>query len=308
MPHSAFTSTRTFSTLILTVLLWASAFVAIRAGLKGYDPGSLALFRYGIASICLIFLYLPLKKHKPTLMEIPAIFFLGVVGFGIYNIALNYGELTVNSGISSFIVSQIPVGITLFAIIFLKEKLSMQGWIGMAVSIFGVTLIAIGQHQGIRFDMGIVYLLIATLSAGLYAVLHKPLLGKYSPIEFNAYAIWSGMLIMLIYLPKLWQEIPTAPMSATLAAVYLGIFPAVVGYVAWSYVLTHMPASKAGSFLYFMPIAATLMGWLFLEEVPTVISLIGGLVALAGAIIINQRKRAKPEYKNADLPKNTTVT
>lgn len=271
---------------------WSSALVGIRVGLRGYDPGGLALFRYLIASVCMAFLYFFYNhRQKLSWRELFAVLINGVIGFGIYNWALNYGEVTVDSGISGFLVSQIPVWIVILAILFLKEKVTLQSWVGMGVSFMGISMIAIGHYQNTSSSQGIMYILIAVLSGAVYAVGCKPLLKKINPINLTAYCIWFGTLSLLFYAPRLQQEIPNAPLSATLAAVYLGIVPAVIGYVSWSYVLHHLPASKASSCFYAMPILATLMGWLFLGEIPTWLSLVGGLIALSGAALINQRQK-----------------
>jgi drug/metabolite transporter (DMT)-like permease len=278
--------------LVLTVVSWSSAFVGIRVGLRGYDPGSLALFRYLIASACMVLLYF-FHRHSQKLSrrELVALVINGIIGFGIYNWALNYGEVTVDSGIAGFLISQIPVFVTILAIVFLKEKVTRQAWIGMGVSFVGVSLIAIGHYQRVSSSIGIIYVLVAVLAGAIYAVTCKPLLKSCNPIMLTAYCIWFGTLSLLFYAPALYQEIPTAPLSATLATVYLGIVPAVIGYVSWSYVLQYLPASKASSYLYTMPILATLMGWLFIGEIPTWLSLLGGLIALVGAVLTNHRKK-----------------
>jgi drug/metabolite transporter (DMT)-like permease len=278
--------------LILCLFFWSSAFVGIREGLKDYDPGSLALFRYLVASFCMIFFYLRAhhRHAKISFKEVLTIFLVGVIGFTIYNVALNYGEVSVNAGISSFIVSQMPVGIVILAAIFLKEKLSPAGWLGMLVSTLGVTVIALSGKHNLNFSVGIIYLIIATVAGSIYSVLHKPFLKKFNPVEFTSYAIWSGTLVLLIYLPTLIHEIPCAHLSSTLAAIYLGVFPGAIGYMAWCYVLYHFSTAKAGSSLYLMPLIATFLGWLVLGEVPAVISLVGGVIALLGAIIVNACK------------------
>src|SRR5579883_3143052 len=112
--------------LVVTVFLWASAFVGIRAGLLGYSPEGLALLRYLIASICMGIIYFRLPQRSTMrFFDICALLAIGAVGIGIYNITLNHGELTVSSGMSSFIISQSPIITTVFAIIFLREKLNM---------------------------------------------------------------------------------------------------------------------------------------------------------------------------------------
>ena len=277
---------KVYLAIATTTIFWASAFVGIRAGLESYSPGSLALLRYLVASICMLFLYLRVHhKHKPTLKEFIQLFILGVIGFGIYNITLNYGELTVPAGIASFIVSLIPVGIAVLALIFLREKMTLFAWIGLVISVIGIIIIAIGESEDTHFDFGVIFCIIAALTGAIYSAFQKPLLKKFNPIEINSIAIWSGTLVMMFYFPQMLHQIPHATFKATFAAVYMGIFPAAVAYVTWSYVLSHMPASQACRFLYLLPIVTIFMGWSFLGEIPASVSMIGGFIALAGAIV-----------------------
>lgn len=284
-----------FAALIATILTWSSAFVAIRVGVKGYHPGSLALLRYLIASLCMFMLFVKMKERaKISGKEALSLVAVGFFGFAIYNVALNYGEVSVPAGITSFIISLIPVFVIILAIFFLKEKLRPIQYLGVAISLIGVIIIAVGERDDAHFDYGVLYNLIAALSGALYVILQKPLLRKFSPIEVTTYGIWSGTLLMLIFVPQMMQDIAHASLVETGAVVYLGIFPAALGYLCWSYVLSHFPASRASTFLYALPLVSTGMGFLFLSEIPSFLSLFGGLFALMGAIIVNKRKATVP--------------
>lgn len=275
--------------LAISIILWASAFVGIRAGLKGYSPGALALLRFLVASVCMIFVYWRLpKRERFQRKDFCLLLLFGAVGLGGYNVFLNYGELAVSAGVASFIVSQSPLLTMLFAIIFLREGFNPLTLFGILISIFGVGLITLSQDSDVKFDVGLIFLLLATLLNGLYSVLQKPFLDKYHAVDVTVFIIWGGTLALLVYTPSLLQDVKTAPLSATLAVVYLGIFPAAVAYIAWSYALAAIPASTCSTFLYFMPVFATILGWLVLGEVPPLLSLIGGLVALFGVWIANK--------------------
>jgi len=285
---------KTILALIVTVVVWSTAFIGIRVGLHGYSPGSLALFRYITASIVMIPLFFKLKKRqKMQGTDFMHFLLLGSAGFAVYNIALNYGELSVPAGIASFIVGLIPVFTMLLAMLILKEKVGVKPWLGVAVSFIGMVLIAAGEHGGIKFDLGVIYSLIAAIAGSVYAVMQKPLLKRYHPIEVVAYSIWFGTLMMMFYLPALSADMHTAPMSATIAAIYMGIFPSVISYGFWSYALSRAPASRASTFLYALPIITTIMGYFYLREVPATLSLAGGIVALLGVMIVNRRSRKK---------------
>ncbi len=282
---------KTRITLWLAIILWASAFPGIRAGLDGYSPGSLALLRFLVASLCMLVMQLTLpKKVSMSWVDRGYLILIGMFGLGIYNIALNYGEIAVPAGIASFIISVSPIVTLIVAAIFLKETITASRLIGMFISMLGIALITLSKTNHFHFQIGFLYVCIAMVIGGIYTVLQKPLLKKYHAITVTSYIIWGATLLLLIYLPAMLQHLHTASFHTTAAVIYLGIFPASAGYLAWSYGLKEMPASQAVNYLYFMPIIATLIGWIWLGEIPATLALLGGLIALFGVWIAGNAK------------------
>jgi drug/metabolite transporter (DMT)-like permease len=283
----------TWAAVIVTVAVWSSAFAGIRAGLKGYSPESLALLRYFVASIIFAIFAIIRRMPLPEKRDLPALIGLGFLGFTAYNILLNAGEVGVSAGVASFIIASAPVHMALLARVLHGERLSAWGWGGILVSFAGVAVISISGSEGFQLSIEALLVVAAAFISALYSVAQKPYAAKYGALRFVTYAVWTGTAFLMVFAPGLLSEMQTAPPDATLAVIYTGIFPGAIGYTLWSYVLARMPASLAGSFLYLIPALAAIIAWAWLGETLDPSSLLGGVLILAGVIVVNRRGQAK---------------
>ncbi len=298
------TSLKLNSILGFTLLCWASAFVGIRIGLDDFSPGALALFRYLIASLVIALFYFRLdKKPQMPLLDKLQMMFLGVLGISIYNLCLNYGEQTVPAGIASFIVGLMPIFTVLLAIVFLRERPAFVVYIGMAVSFLGLGLIGFAEKANATFNGDMLVILISAIMGATYTIMQKRLLNRYHPVVVTCWVIWGGTLALMPFMPAFVKEISTASSTAVVAVVYLGVFPAAIAYLCWGYVLQFLPASQAALYAYATPIISTLLGMLILNERPSHLAFLGGLIALSGAVWASyfRQKTTIPVYKKSPL-------
>jgi drug/metabolite transporter (DMT)-like permease len=267
---------------LMVIVLWGSAFAGIRHGLEGYSPEHLSFLRLFIGSAALL-CYAALTKMKlPEIKDWPVISLFGFLGFAVYQTALNFGEQTVSAGAASLLVSTSPVFIGLLGRIFFHERTGKWYWSGASVSMLGIMFISFGAGGGFSLGIGVLLILLASLSESLYFVFQKKYLSKYGALPFTAYTIWAATIFMGFFAPGILDEMAEAPIGATMSAIYLGLFPTVVAYFAIAYITAKSGASEAASSLYLTPAASFLIAWIWLGEVPAIITIAGGVITLIG--------------------------
>jgi drug/metabolite transporter (DMT)-like permease len=156
----------------------------------------------------------------------------------------------------------------------------------MGVSFVGATAIALDHGGGQTFGTGAGWVLLAAVCQSLFFILQKPLLGRHAPLAVTASVIWAGTLGLLPFAAGLVHTIAAAPLDATLAVVFLGVGPAALAYLTWAVVLARFAAGQAASFLYLVPPTTMVVGWLWLGELPTLLAVLGGGIAISGVAIV----------------------
>ncbi len=277
-----------------TLLLWSSAFAGIRSALGGLSPGHVLLLRFGIASLVLLGWTRAARLPWPPRRLVARLALIGVVGISLYQGCLTFGEQMVPAGTASFIVAAAPVFTALLAALWLAERLSRRTLLGLAVSMLGVAVISFGSGSA-AFHQRALLIVAAAIATAVFFVAQKPLLGQYPALAVTAWVTWAGTLPLLVFAPGLAANVAHAPPAAVWSVVYLGVLPAAVAYVLWAHALQRAPAGQVSTWLYLNPFLATAIGWVWLGEVPAWTALAGGVVAVAGVVLVNWRPvRATP--------------
>jgi drug/metabolite transporter (DMT)-like permease len=263
---------------------WGSAFVGTRVALVSFTPGELALYRYSVASFTLALVAWWLQPPRPRLKDLPRLIAVGVIGVGLYTLALNTGLQTVTAGAASFIVNTAPLFSTVFACVMLKERLGWPGWLGLFIGLAGLGLIATGEKES-GVSPGALLLFASAVAWALYQIIQKPLLPYYGHVGVVCYAIWFGTAIFLPFLPGLLNAMPMAPLQHHATAIYLGVLPGAMAFLAWSYLLSQLSVTRTTPLLYLVPVISLIIAWLVIDEHPAWQSIIGGTIAVGGVAV-----------------------
>lgn len=277
--------------LLLLAVLWGSAFPMIKLGLEGLSAPHLTLARHLVASACFVpFLVLTGRRLWPERRDLAYFLLIGTLGIGIYHLALNLGELRVSAGAASLIIATAPAITAIMAYLIVGDRMPALGWLGSAVSFLGVVLIVLGDGSGIGVNPFALLILLSAIVTSLFFVLQRPLFARYRPVEVTAFATWGGTVPLLLFLPGLAADVASAPAQALLATGYLGVFPSALAYTLLAFALSVAPVTQVTAFLYSIPVFSLLFSFLFLGEVPSELTLLGGAVAIAGIVIVNVAK------------------
>jgi len=270
----------------VTVLLWASSFVAIRSAARHFSPGAIALGRLLAGSIVLAILCIVRRERWPARGAWPGIVGSGLLWFCLYMLALNWAEREVDAGTAAMVVNVGPIFVALLGGWLLCEGFPRRLLAGMAVSFAGAVVVGISMSDGGHASvLGVLLCLLAATSYAAAVVCQKVALRHTSALPVTTFGCIVGTVACLPFAGQLVSQVASAPPLATLNVLYLGVFPTAVAFSTWTYALARTTAGKMGATTYVVPTLVVVMSWVVLREVPGWLTLLGGLLCLAGVAV-----------------------
>jgi drug/metabolite transporter (DMT)-like permease len=293
---------RALAAASVTVVLWASAFVAIRSGGRYFDPGALALGRLLAGSLVLgtVWLIRGLGRGGgveasgawPSRAAWPGIICAGVLWFGVYMVALNWGEQHVDAGTAAMVVNIGPVLIAVLGGWLLREGFPRRLLAGLAVSFAGAVVVGLSESGGGHAPLlGAGMCLLAAVSYATAVVAQKPALRHASALQVTTFGCFIGTVATLPFAGRLVSQAAAAPLPATLTLVYLGVFPTALAFTTWAYALNRTTAGRMGATTYVVPALVVVMSWAILGQTPKALGFLGGALCLAGVAVSRGRGR-----------------
>ncbi|MBO1324529.1 DMT family transporter [Acetobacter sp. TBRC 12305] len=278
----------------VALLAWSLAYPLVRLVLPYLSPVPLAALRYGIAAVFILAWLASTRPVLPRRADMPRFALCGVIGIAVYNILFNSGEQTISAGATSLLLNISPFLSALIAVVVLGEKLSPLGWLGSAVSFSGVVIIGSGQPGGFSFGAGATYVLAAALCSATFYLLQKPLIARYGALTTTAWNLLLGAIALLPWLPQAVFQLQGHGAWPWFLMLLLGLFPAVVAYAAWAKVVGEIGVAHSAGFLYLLSPTTLVVSFLMVGEIPSLRTVLGGAVVLAGVAMMQLYGRPRP--------------
>jgi len=220
---------------------------------------------------------------------------LGAAGVALFNIFQNIGIQYTSSGVASVLSATNPLIVLVLGATFLQERINRNKLIGMALGFIGVAIIIFGGKSIVDFLLsssffGDILVLCSALCWGLYVIMNKKVLERYSPLLLTASAFIFGSLILFFLCLSSgdFSAIIGLSTSSWLLVIYLGFISSGVAYFLWNYALKKTEASKASAFLFLIPVVAILLGKIILAERITFFITAGAGLVLSGIYLVER--------------------
>lgn len=295
---------------LLLFTVWSCSFIAIEfllrdlEGVSRFNWFTLTVARFApVAFICMAFLLLfkprkskaALKKHWARLC------LAGLFNVMGYNFALYYAQQEgVAAPIASLMTALAPLFLMLLSALFLSESITRRRVLGFLIAASGLVVISQAKPDSDATYFGLILIAaLAPLSWSIYSVLIKPIAKEIEPVVLTFLVVTLGTLPLIPFAP--WfggPEVMALDLGGWSALLYLSVFSTIIGFVIWSWLLKHLPATSVGFTVFLNPPMTTsykaLMAWLMPSAfVFTIAGLewVGGGLAMLGVAVAISRKR-----------------
>lgn len=283
--------------LIVATILWGGNFVIGRAVADDISPFSLAFFRWILALIVFFPIAWPaLKRDWSTIRQhVGVVLVISLTGVASFN-TLVYIALHYTSAINASLMnSTTPIVIFLLSFLFIQEKLTKRQWLGALISFVGVLFIisrgSLALITSFSFNTGDLLMVVAVLSWGTYSLLVKQFSDRLPQDSTFLLSIMIGIVMLAPFFLYEWMTTPVAvewSFKTVGAIFYIGVLASIVAFLSWNSGVVKLGASRAGVFLNFIPLFATIFAIIFIGETIQLSQIFGALFVISGVYLASK--------------------
>jgi drug/metabolite transporter (DMT)-like permease len=275
------------------IVSWALSFVLGKIALREIPPLVLPGIRIGLATLCLIPIYLWKGGRRPfARQDFPRLIVVSLCGITFNQFFFITGLSRTSVAHMAVFIAISPILVLIFAVIAGQERFTIGKSAGMLIAMAGVLALELSKtDSGISTPLGDLLAFLGVVAFSIYTVAGKKFATQYGSVPMNllSYSIGAVTLLPLSFVERSSFQAANVSATAWLSLAYMVIFSSVGTYLIYYYALAHMPASRLTTFTYAEPVLATILGYFFLGEPITWTLGAGGGLVLIGVWIAETR-------------------
>jgi len=284
-----------YISIIIASTLWGTMGILAKLAFgHGITPETLIALRLAVSFATLAMGLGLFRREAFKIQKGDALMFLvlGVFAIAFQRISYFYAVSLTTATVAAILFYTYPVFVTLFAVLFLKEKLDHAMLLAIVMAFAGVALVVrIYDVASLNIDSaGMLFGLLSSLLFVLYFVMIKRLRDRYSNWTLSVYGDGIGVLMLLpiIY----FSPSNIVEFSAELWLLILAIAwgPSLLAYLFYSYALKYVDASKGSILGVIEPLSAALFSASILGERLEVLQVVGITLALTGVALLFRKR------------------
>ncbi len=286
---------------VLVTIIWSTSWVLIKIGLADIPAMTFAGLRYVLAS--LLFFPLLLKKDireqikRLTRREWMVMVLLGIVLYTVGQGGQYLGLAYLPSVTVSLILNLSALFVAIVSSITIKEKLNWLQWLGVLLNLAGVMIYFNPANNPLQGHwLGWLFAVLCLLGNSVGSIIGREVNRKarIHPIVITGISMTIGSALMLLT-GILWQGLPALSAQSVWIIVVLAVVNTAVCFTLWNYTQQTLLATETTILNNTMLVYVSILAWLFLGEKQSALGIVGLLLALSGAMLVQIQLKKRPK-------------
>lgn len=262
-----------------------------------------AFYRLGFAAVVLVPVWF-VRKRVRVRRSVWPLLLTGGACFAVDILCFNAAVPMTSAATATLLGNNAPLAVGLGAALFFRERQPLAFWFGLIVAVAGSIVIVGGDALRAAGNVtGDAIAVAAALAFGGYLLVTQRLRLELDTFSLTTLSIATSTLILYAFAASVHAPLWGFTPHAWLALAALGVFSQLIGYLAISYALGHLPASVVSATLLLQGPLTALVAFIVLGQAVSRATLAGGLLVLAGVLTVNLARtrghRRQPSRKRS---------
>lgn len=273
------------------IFLYGSGFIFTQYGLENSSPMAFLVIRFFIAFWILLFITYIFKVSVPkTIKEFFHIAIAGSLTVGTFSIgvymSISYG---VSGALNALIISLQPIIVTFLALKLLKEKVTIQVYLGLLIGFIGVIFVVFSKLSfNYESNIGLFWSLIGLFGLSFGSLYQKKYCSNMNLYSGGAIQTLSSTILVI---PFLFFENSYINFNVDffIALIYMSVGVSIAALSLLYIMIKKGEISKVSSIFYLVPVSATIISYFLLDEKLELSVIIGIFAVMIGIVLINKK-------------------